>query len=211
MVLGTCQASPSAALQSGLGAEGWAQSGGDFPGGAWCPLFSPASSPTTSRASRGSAPSVRASRAPSPSGRPATAPRPRMTSRGTPSGRLAPPSSPRSPCTARCGAEPSPRATSTWSPPAPGAAGTFCGPKRSRRVCPKKRGPRLPARPPPTGSSTGCAGRRSTPRRAQDPARPRCRPAASPKSCGSAPAASPPSPPAAPAGPRSQRPRFAGW
>lgn len=174
-------------------------------------LFSPVSSPTTNRASSGSDPSGPALRAPSPSGRPATAPRPRTTCPGMASGSPSPPSPPQSLCTARCGAEPSPRATSTWSPPAPVPAETSSGCNQRLRVYPKKRVPRPPARLHPTGSSTGCAEHHSIPKTAPDPARPRHRPVALPKPCGSGRAASLLRPPlAAPVGRRNPKLSSAG-
>lgn len=174
-------------------------------------LFSPVSSLTTNQASSGSAPSGPALRALSPSGRPATAPRPHTTCPGMVSGRPAPLIPPQSPCTARCGAEPSLRATSTWSPPAPVPARTSSGCNQRLRVYPKKRVPLPPARLHPTGSSTGCAEHHSTPKTAPDPARPRHHPVALLKPCGSGRAALLLRPPlAAPVGRRNPKLSSAG-
>lgn len=175
-------------------------------GGDGCPLLSPASSPAINRASQCSAPFTPALRAPSRSGRPATGPHPRTISRGMATAWPAPPRAPRTPCTAHCGAGPSPRATSTWSLSAPGAVtgGTFSMPSWTPLASPKRRALHLPAHLPPTGRSTGSAGRPSTyemaPGTALPSPPPLCRPAALLRLCASGHRASPASRGAGPGG-----------
>lgn len=122
------------------------------------------SSPALCWFSQGLTHSTPALRTLSQSGHPATEPRPRMTSCGIATAWPTLLRAPRIRCTAHYGEEPSPRATSTWNLPAPGAVTRriFSVPSWTFPATPKRRAPHLPAHLHPTGRSTGSAGHPNT-------------------------------------------------